>query len=83
MGIVAKAFRRLTLSLGCGVLAGLSELAPQQREEERCREGHCYESESELFKHVHLPWLPGSVCVWGGEVCDANHRAHDFGWCPR
>jgi hypothetical protein len=25
-------------------------------------EGHCYERESELFKHVHLPWLPGE-CV--------------------
>ena len=31
-------------------------------------------------KHVHLPWLPGSVCVWGGEVCDANHRARYFAW---
>ena len=26
------------------------------------------------------PWLLGSVCVWGGKVCDANHRARDFGW---
>jgi hypothetical protein len=25
------------------------------------------------------PWLLGSVCVWGGKVCDANHRARDFG----
>ena len=72
--------RLLVLCDGCRVLAGLSELAPQQRDEERCCEGHCYERESELFKHVYLPWLPGSVCVWGGEVCDANHRARDFGW---
>jgi hypothetical protein len=45
----------LVLSDGCRVLARLSELAPQQREEERCCEGRCYERESELFKHVHLP----------------------------
>ena len=44
---------------GAVILAGLSEPAPQQRDEERCCEGHCYERESELFKHVHLPWAAG------------------------
>jgi hypothetical protein len=56
----------------------LSDLAQQARDEERCCERHCYERESELFKHVHLPWLLGSVSVWGGEVCDANHRSREF-----
>jgi hypothetical protein len=51
--------RLLVFCDGCRVLAGLSELAPQQRDEERCCEGHCYERESELFKHVHSP-------VWRG-----------------
>jgi hypothetical protein len=24
------------------------------------------------------PGLPGSVSVWGDEVCDANHSAREF-----
>ena len=71
--------RLLVLCDGCRVLAGLFLLTSQQRDEKRCREGHCYERESELFRHVHPPWLR-NVCVLGDEVCDANHRSRDFGW---
>jgi hypothetical protein len=54
------AILRPTGRIGCSscataAVSWLFELAPQQRDEEGCCEGHCYERESELFKHVHLP----------------------------
>jgi hypothetical protein len=47
--------RPLVLCDGYLVVVGLPGLAPQQCDEEWCCESHCYERESELFKHLISP----------------------------
>jgi hypothetical protein len=71
-GAAARLVRRLPC-LGWIVRAGSTAVG-----RETVLRGPLLRARKRVVQTCPFPWLAGSVCVWGGEVCDANHRPRDL-----